>query len=52
MVVSLMSLQAILKIACVCLLRPNSKVDLARYILSNMSENINSTCKHLISKCG
>ena len=35
MVVSLSSLQDILKLAFVYLLRPNSKDDLARYILSN-----------------
>ena len=41
----------ILKMAFVCVLRSDSKIDLARYILSNMSVNINSTCVNLISKC-
>ena len=51
MVVSLSSMYVILKIAFVCVLRSDSKVDLARYILSNISVNINSTCIKLISKC-
>ena len=51
MVVNLSSLWVILKIEFVCVLRSNSKVDFARYILSNISVNIDSTCINLISQC-
>ena len=51
MVVNLSSLWVILKIEFVCVLRSNSKVHFARYIISNISVNIDFTCINLISQC-
>ena len=51
MVVSLSSLEVVLQIAFVCMIRSNSRVDFARYVFLNVSVIIYSTCIHLISKC-
>ena len=51
MVVGLSSLEVVLKIAFVCVLTSNSRVDFARYVFSNISVNIESTCMYLISQC-
>ena len=39
-----------MKIAFVCMLMSNFGVDFSRYIFSNISVNIESTCIHLMKK--
>ena len=42
MVVILSSLQVVLKIACVCVLRSNSRVDFARYVFLKLISPLQS----------